>query len=85
MRVAPKLFVAAFVAGIAVASAGFAVYQQAQQPHLTAALESLKQAKHHFEESKSKGMHTTAAMTATDQAIMHTQEAIKAGEEGAMK
>ncbi len=51
------------------------------QPHMQAALDALKQAKHHLEEAKhDKGGHRSAALKATNDAIHHVQEGIEVGE-----
>ena len=51
------------------------------QPHMQAALEALRQAKHHLEEAKhDKGGHRAAALRATDEAIRHVEIGMKVGE-----
>ena len=58
-----------------------ASYDDADQPHMQAALEALQQAKHHLEEAKhDKGGHRVAAIKAIDSAIHHVKEGMEAGE-----
>jgi len=48
------------------------------QPHMQAALESLKQAREHLQKAEAdKGGHRAAAIKATDEAIKHTEMGVK--------
>jgi len=74
----------AFAAGLLTATAGFAWYEQQDQPHMTAALAALQSADQHLKEAgHNKGGHREKAQEATEQAITHTKEGIAAGEENA--
>ena len=56
------------------------------QPHMKAALESLRQAEQHLKEAAhDKGGHREAALKATQEAIKHTEMGMKAGAKNAEK
>jgi hypothetical protein len=61
--------------------AGRVAGKSPDQPHMRAALESLRAARHHLDEAEAdKGGHRAAAIRATDQAIKHTEEGIRYAE-----
>lgn len=73
---ATPLIITAPSAGATAQVAGAA----ADQPHMQAALDALKQAEQHLAQAKSdKGGHRTAALKATRDAIKHVEEGMKAG------
>jgi len=82
MKAGPKVAAIAFAAGLLTATAGFAWYEHQDQPHMTAALAALQSADQHLKEAQhNKGGHRQKAQDATEDAIKHVQEGIKAGEE----
>jgi hypothetical protein len=49
-----------------------------EQPHMEAALKSLKEAREHLQQAEAdKGGHRAAAIKATDEAIKHTEMGMK--------
>lgn len=57
-----------------------------EQPHMQAALESLKQAEQHLKEAAhDKNGHRVAALKATQDAIKHVEAGMKAGEKNEEK
>ena len=84
MRAGAKVAAIAFAAGLLTATAGFAWYEIQDQPHMTAALAALQSADMHLKQAEhNKGGHRAKAQEATEDAIKHVQEGIKAGEENA--
>jgi hypothetical protein len=83
MKTAPKAAIIVFaISAIAVPAALWARGQQPAQPHLNAAMTSLKEGAHHLEEAgHDKGGHREKALQLTQQAIAEVQLGIAAGEE----
>ncbi len=81
MKTFTKALIVAAVAGAAAAPLAIAMEaHQDQQPHMTAALTHLQEAKKELEAAApDKGGHRAEAIKAVDSAIHHTQAGIKAG------
>ena len=77
-----KLFALTLVLGLlTVPISAVANYEDEDQPHMQAALESLQQAKQHLEQAKhDKGGHRVAAIKAIDSAITHVKAGMESGE-----
>jgi F0F1-type ATP synthase epsilon subunit len=82
MRKFTRLFALTVILGLlSVPITAVASYDDDDQPHMQAALEALRQAKHHLEEAKhDKGGHRAAAIKSIDAAIAHVKEGMEAGE-----
>jgi hypothetical protein len=80
-RFAPILLLA-LVAGLLLVPSAVAAMRQQGQPHMTAALQSLKDAQGHLKEAEhNKGGHRADAANLVDQAIKQVKMGIDAGEE----